>query len=201
MYNLTFDNPYNREIVRKLKQFRNKQQGFFVPTNIEPEHIVHHYDPITITGGSINHISHPIRPGALIHYPPDLFEPIQTLNRNKMVGNRMKGGSSDLLHQPYEIPTNFGSGRITRGKASFDNDVDINDLGAIHSKRRSKKEMIGGNERKAVSGGSADDFKIPTPNLLPKKVVDKLKNIKKGGNKCKNPPEPKPSSKLLKIFN
>jgi len=197
MYNLSFDNPYNREIVRKLKQFRNKQQGFFVPTDIEPEHIVHHYDPITITGGAINHISHRYSGGgASSHYPPDLFEPIQTLNRNKMVGNRMKGGSSDLMREPYQIPTNFGSGRVTRGKAMFDSDSDIDDLGAIHSKRRGRG-ISGGNERKAVKGGAM----VETPVQMPKPIVEKLKRIKQGGKKSKNPPEPKQSSKLLKIFN
>jgi hypothetical protein len=188
MYNLSFDNPYNREIVKKLKQFRNKQQGYFVPTDMEPEHIVHHYDPITITGGAINHISHPYRPGASIHYPPDLFEPIQTLNRNKMVGNRMKGGSSDLMREPYQIPTNFGSGRVTKGKASYDSDSDIDDLGAVHSKRRGKRGMVGG----AI---------VAAPAQIPKPIIEKLKRIKEGGKKCKNPPEPKHSSKLLKIFN
>jgi len=187
MYNLGFDNPYNREIVKKLKGFRNKQQGFYVPTDIEPEHIVHHYDPITITGGAINHISHPNRPGALIHYPTDLYEPIKTINRNQMVGNRMKGGSSDLMREPYQIPTDFRSGR-----ASYDSDSDIDDLGAVHSKRRGQRGMVGGNERKSVKGGGIQK--------IPKDILDKLKRIK-GGKKSKIIVEPKNDSKLLKIFN
>jgi hypothetical protein len=197
MYNLGFDNPYNREIVKKLRGFRNKQQGFFVPTDIEPEHIVHHYDPITITGGSINHISHPIRPGALIHYPPDLFQPIHTINRNQMVGNRIQGGSSDLMREPYQIPTDYRS-----GVASYDSDSDIDDLGAVHSKRRGQKGMVGsgkGNERKIHR-----IVVIPeTDNKLPKPVLEKLRRIKEvgSGKKSKNLPEPKHSSKLLKIFN
>lgn len=198
MYNLSFDNPYNREVVKKLKGFRNKQQGYFIPTDIEPEHIVHHYDPITITGGSINHISHPYsKSGASSHYPPDLFEPIQTLNRNKMVGNRMKGGASALLQQPYEIPTNFGSGRVRKGVASFDSDSDTDDLGKIHSKRRGKA-MNGG--KKSVKKEDLDDRIVKIPEI-PMPILNKLKKMKQGGKKCKNPPEPKPSSKLLKIFN
>lgn len=198
MYNLTFDNPYNRDIVKKLRQFRNKQQGFFVPTYIEPEHITHQYDPITITGGSINHISHPNRPGALIHYPPDLYEPIQTLNRNKMVGNRLKGGSSDLMERPYQIPTDFRSG------TSYDRkDNEINDLGAIHSKRRGQRGFVGGNERKAMRGGiQVVEPIVDNPKVIPPNVLKKLKSIKEGGKKKgKNLPEPKQSSKLLKIFN
>jgi hypothetical protein len=197
MYNLSFDNPYNREIVRKLKQFRNKQQGYFVPTNVEPEHIVHQYDPITITGGSINHISHPYsKGGASAHYPPDLFEPKYTINRNQMVGNRMKGGS-DLLHQPYNLPTNFTAGRIQKGKVSYDSDSDVDDLGKIHSKRRGKA-ISGG--RKSVKKEDVEDRVVTIPELSPK-FLDKMKKMKQGGKKCKNPPEPKASSKLLKIFN
>jgi len=188
MYNLTFDNPYNREIVKKLKQFRNKQQGYFVPTYIEPEHITHRYDPITITGGSINHISHSYKPGALIHYPADLYEPIHTINRNQMVGNKLKGGSSDLMERPYQIPTDFRSG------TSYDRkDKEINDLGAIHSKRRGQRGFVG------MKGGiQVVEPIINTPKI---DIVKKLKNIKEGGKKkSKNLPEPK-QSKLLKIFN
>jgi len=219
MYNLTFDNPYNREIVRKLRQFRNKQQGYYVPTNMEPEHIVHQYDPITITGGS-RASSAPAhytadRPGALIHYPPDLFEPKYTINRNQMCGNRLKGGSSDLMRDPFQYPTNYLSG------TSFDRkDKDINDLGYIHSKRRGQKGFVGGaapiglpkpidipkDTNKAVPIGKPKPFpKIPTDTnkaVPTNKLLAKLKQIK-GGKRGKAKPETekKSSSKLLKIFN
>ena len=83
MYNLTFDTPYDREIVRKLRNFRDVQEKYYIPTTIEPEHIVHHYDPVTITGGA--------RAGL----PADLFEPRYTLNRHQMVEGRhpIHGGS------------------------------------------------------------------------------------------------------------
>jgi hypothetical protein len=94
MYNLTFDTPYDRDIVSKLRQFRNVQEKYYTPTFVQPEHIVHHYDPVTITGGS------------RFGLPADLFEPRYTLNRNQMVGNQhppMCGGSSDLM-RPISYP-------------------------------------------------------------------------------------------------
>jgi hypothetical protein len=118
-----------------------------------------------------------------------------------MVGNRLKGGSSDLMERPYQIPTNFRSARVQKGKASYDSDSDIDDLGAIHSKRRGKKGIIGGNERVKIRGSGVDDPIVPN-NILPPKILKKMKRIKEaGGKKSKNLPEPKSSSKLLKIFN
>jgi len=138
MYNLTFDNPYNRDIVRKLDRFRNKQQGYFVPSNIEPEHLTHQYDPITITGGARAIQAPSVRSSIVNQYPPDLFEPRYTFNRNHMTGNRLQGGS-DMLHQKFYQPTTFNS-----GIASYDSDVDIDDLGKVHAIRRGKRVMVGG---------------------------------------------------------
>jgi hypothetical protein len=304
-YNLTFDNPYNRDVVRKLDNFRNKQQGYYLPANIEPEHITHQYDPITITGGSFNpndynapmpssritsnipyvqycinlayqwlalNPSHAGSYGAFegiletfirllsgngtirdkeinldgmnipdfngslpddafiqryygmgrmcggsfsggassyhavsrrIEYPTDLFEPRYTLNRNQMLGNRLKGGSSDFYNEPFYAPVNYNSG------TSFDRkDNLINDLGAIHSKRRGRRAMIGMDKEKS-GGDLIDDLKTKG-----KKIVDKIKTKVKGidpslldklkkftGGKKQKKEKKEPTSKLLKIFN
>jgi hypothetical protein len=191
MYNLTFDNPYNREIVRKLKSFRNKQQGHFIPTNIEPEHITHQYDPITITGGGLYsggassyHVAKKLSP----HYPADLFEPRYTLNSNKMVGNRLKGGNSDFYNEPF-----YNSGTSYDRKDNL-----VNDLGAVHSKRREKAIIKTGGKKKveceSESDSESDNEKKPKKNVL-----DKLKKMK-GGKKPKKEKK-ETTSKLLKIFN
>nr|WPF46853.1 MAG: hypothetical protein [Lake Baikal virophage 14] len=181
MYNLTFDNPYNRDIVKKLDRFRNKQQGYFIPSNIEPERIIHQYDPITITGGARAIQAPSVSSSVVSHYPADLFEPRYTLTRNHMTGNRLRGGDSDFLQQKFYHPTTFNS-----GVASYDSDSDVDDLGKVHSKRRSKKVMAGG-----YSTGLAP---------ITKDVIEKLKKMK-GGKKPKKESESKPTSKLLKIFN
>jgi hypothetical protein len=200
-YNLTFDNPYNREVVNKLKNFRNKQQGYFVPTYIEPEHIFHHYDPITITGGSMCGASsyHAVsRPTS--HYPADLFEPRYTFNRNQMLGNRKVGGSSDFLNDPFYAPVQYNSGTSYDRKDNL-----INDLGAIHSKRRAKSGMVHSKKGGKMDSDSESDndeifgkpvFKKPT---IPKNVLDKLKKITGGKKQKKEKKEL--TSKLLKIFN
>jgi len=200
MYNLTFDNPYNRNIVNKLREFRHKQQGYYTPTNIEPEHITHQYDPITITGGAMSGGAtsyHSISSSGVSRYPPDLFEPRYTLNRNKMVGNRMKGGSSDFMNSPF-YPPSFS----TSGIASYDSDSDIDDLGRVHSKRRGRA-MKGGDFWSDVKKELGDKLpglkKIDRIDKIPKDVLAKLKPLKLGGKKPKK--EKKAESKLLKIFN
>ena len=231
MYNLTFDNPYNRNIVNKLRGFRNKQQGYYIPTNIEPEHITHQYDPITITGGAMSggaNSYHSVSSSGVSRYPPDLFEPRYTLNRNKMVGNRMKGGSSDFMNSPF-YPPSFS----TSGIASYDSDSDVDDLGKVHSKRRGRA-MKGGNiwdDLKKKDNGILSGLKmVPLKgDGLSKKqqdVLAKIKPLKLGGKKPRKkggvmvenkdgsfhlvdttlPPkrpkkEKKADTKLLKIFN
>jgi hypothetical protein len=198
MYNLTFDNPYNRNIVNKLREFRHKQQGYYTPTNVEPEHITHQYDPITITGGAMSGGAtsyHSISSSGVSRYPTDLFEPRYTLNRNQMVGNRMKGGSSDLINSPF-YPPSFS----TSGIASYDSDSDIDDLGKIHSRRRGRA-MKGGDLSKKQQD-VLDKIKPLKGAGLSKQqqdVLAKIKHLKLGGKKPKK--EKKEDSKLLKIFN
>lgn len=194
MYNLTFDNPYNREIVRKLKSFRNKQQGRYIPTNIEPEHITHQYDPITITGGGVysgGASSYHVKTKLTPHYPADLFEQPYTFNRNQMVGNRLKGGSSDFYNEPF-----YSSGTSYDRKDNL-----INDLGAIHSKRREKAMVKTGGKKKVESDSDSesDNEKSKSKPTLKKNVLDKLKKMK-GGKKPKKE-KAESTSKLLKIFN
>ena len=195
MYNLTFDNPYNREVVRKLNNFRNKQQGYFVPTYIEPEHITHQYDPITITGGAmykggVSSYHAVSRPSS--HYPADLFEPRYTFNRNLMLGNRKVGGNSDFYNEPF-----YNAG------TSFDRkDNDINDLGVIHSKRRAKSMVQKGGKMKeesqTIPKNVEDAFKeIP----ISRDVLEKFKKMKGGKKPKKEKKGKEPTSKLLKIFN
>ena len=38
-YNLTVDNEYNRSIVNHLANDRARQSGYFVPSNIQPNHL------------------------------------------------------------------------------------------------------------------------------------------------------------------
>jgi hypothetical protein len=181
MYNLTFDNPYNREVVRKLQSLRERQCGKFVPTNIEPEHIIHHYDPITITGGAREIPSSSSR--ATSAYPPDLFEPRYTFNRNQMVGNKLNGGSSALLNESIYPGINFHSGGRKGMKT---------DLGNYHSKRR------GGSLVDKLNDSSSDSSSDEDNKIM------KLKKIKIGNGKKKMKKESKnqcKSSQLLKIFN
>jgi len=190
MYNLTFDNPYNRNIVRKLNNFRNKQQGYFIPTYIEPEHITHQYDPITITGGGYSSGGSSVSNNGSSRFTSDLFEPRYTLNKNHMVGNRLKGGDSDFKH-----PSFYNSG------TSFDKkDNSINDLGTVHSKRRAKNGMVSGGIKKKEGGG----LPLSKPALdqsATKDVLETFKRIKTGGKKKEEKKEDKGTSKLLKIFN
>jgi hypothetical protein len=211
MYNLTFNNPYNRDIVKKLDGFRNKQQGYFVPTYIEPEHITHQYDPITITGGARAIQAPRVGSRALSLYPPDLFEPKYTINRNQMCGNRLKGGASDFQRDTFYQPTTFNS-----GIASYDSDSDVDDLGKVHANRRGKRGMVSGGyttglapvtkdviqkvikSQKMKRGGNQPHAKGLAP--ISNDILEKFKKIK-GGKKPKKEKESKPSSKLLKIFN
>jgi hypothetical protein len=41
-YNLTFDKSYNRGLVHQMEQFRKRQTGYYVPSNIQPNYL---YNP------------------------------------------------------------------------------------------------------------------------------------------------------------
>lgn len=76
-YNLTIDTPYNRELVRKLEHFRERQSGYFVPTVEQPTYLYN-----------------PIRNGDYIHVPEMWGGNAELLTRKYLGGSRrMTGGS------------------------------------------------------------------------------------------------------------
>ena len=63
MYNLTYDNPYNRQIVDELATFENRKQGKYIPSFIEPDHLHHRYSGGVRGGQYLQH-------GTNSAYPP-----------------------------------------------------------------------------------------------------------------------------------
>jgi hypothetical protein len=63
MYNLTYDTPYNRQIVDELTALENRKQGKYIPSFIEPDHLEHRYSGGVRCGEYLQH-------GTNNSYPP-----------------------------------------------------------------------------------------------------------------------------------
>ena len=63
MYNLTYDNPYNRKIVDELSALENRKKGKYIPNFIEPDHLDHCYSGGVRGGQYLQH-------GTTNAYPP-----------------------------------------------------------------------------------------------------------------------------------
>jgi hypothetical protein len=141
MYNLTFDTPYDREVVSKLRQFRNVQEKYYTPTFVQPERIQHYYDPITVTGGT--------RAGL----PADLFEPRYTLNRNQMVEGHhpLHGGSSDLMRPIRYPPVRYDRRREVKEDVESSSSSSESDGEGNVKQKLKRLQKIGGKKKKKVA--------------------------------------------------